>query len=129
MVANLLNSANFWLTFASSVFFVCGGIWGLIKGYHQFVSHVIEQRKHEEELHGSIIILQEDQKNLAIEVQALRKEMTPNGKNTQRLGDIAARSEEKIDGLYAFIERYAEKVDLLEQQLAKHIGYHEGADL
>jgi Skp family chaperone for outer membrane proteins len=128
-VNSFWGSANFWLTLASSAFFVAGGIITAIKGYHRFIAHVIDQRKHEEELHKSIQDIQEQQKNLSTEVASLRRDMTPNGKNTQRLGDIAARSEEKIDNLYAFIERYAEKVDLLEQQLAKHIGYHEGADL
>ena len=123
------NSANFWFTFISSVMLVFGGVITAVKTYHRFVARIVEQRKYEEELHKSIQDIQEQQKALSNEVANLRKDVTPNGKNTQRLGDIAARSEEKIDNLYAFIERYAEKVDILEQQLAKHLGYHEGADL
>jgi predicted RNase H-like nuclease (RuvC/YqgF family) len=129
MLASLLNSANFWFTFISSVMLVLGGVWGLVKGYHQFVAHVIQQRRHEEELTTCIHNLQTEQTKLRTELHTISKDITPNGKNTQRLGDIVARSEEKIDNLMDFMTRYAEKVDSLEQQLAKHIGYHEGADL
>ena len=108
---------------------VAGGLWAGLKGYHRFVAHIIEQRQHEEELHNSIKRLCEEQNLLAKQVETIKKDISPNGKNTQRLGDIAARLEEKFDNLYDFMTRYAEKVDQLEQDVAKHIGYHEGADL
>lgn len=52
------------------------------------------------------------------DVKELRKEVTPNGRDTQKMGDIAARTETKIDNLYAFMERYAIKTDELEKEVS-----------
>lgn len=55
---------------------------------------------------------------VATELKVIKAEVTPNGRDTQKVGDIAARTETKVDNLYAFMERYAEKVDKLEKDVA-----------
>lgn len=52
------------------------------------------------------------------DLKALKSEVTPNGRDTQKVGDIAARTEAKVDSLYQFMERYAEKVDNLEKEVS-----------
>ena len=67
-----------------------------------------------------------DVRELANDLASIKKEVTPNGKNTARLGDTAARTEVKVDNLIGFMERYAEKVDVLSEKLEHHLGVHEG---
>ena len=55
---------------------------------------------------------------VASELKDIRAEVTPNGRDTQRTGDIVARTEAKVDNLYIFMERYAEKVDNLEKEVS-----------
>jgi FtsZ-binding cell division protein ZapB len=126
---NILNSANFWFTFISSVFLVFGGVLGIVKGYNRLVADRITKTHDADIRAAEIEFIKESNNQLRQEIKEIRKDITPNGKNTQRLGDIAARSEEKIDNLMTFMERYAEKVDKLEQDFSQHIGYHRGADL
>lgn len=59
---------------------------------------------------------------LSNELKSLREEVTPNGRDTQKMGDIVARTETKVDNLYEFMTRYAQKVDNLE----KNVAYLEG---
>ena len=59
---------------------------------------------------------------VASELKNLKAEITPNGRDTQKTGDIVARTETKVDNLHEFMTRYAEKVDKLE----KDISYLEG---
>lgn len=55
---------------------------------------------------------------VAEDVKSLKSEVTPNGRDTQKMGDIAARTETKIDNLYQFMERYAIKTDDLEKEVS-----------
>lgn len=55
---------------------------------------------------------------VATELKDIKAEVTPNGRDTQKVGDIAARTETKVDNLYAFMERYAAKVDEIEKELS-----------
>jgi len=55
---------------------------------------------------------------VTLELKAIKSEVTPNGRDTQKVGDIAARTETKIDNLYEFMTRYAEKVDNLEKEVS-----------
>lgn len=128
-MGNFWNSANFWIGFLVTVGFAIGMVWGAVKGYHELVAHRIQRKLAEEHNANQLDELRGHYKTLDKEIKEIRRDLTPNGKNTQRLGDIAARSEEKIDNLMAFMERYAEKVDQLEQDFAQHLGYHKGADL
>jgi septal ring factor EnvC (AmiA/AmiB activator) len=52
------------------------------------------------------------------DIKDIKSEVTPNGRDTQKVGDIAARTETKVDNLYSFMERYAEKTDNIEKDLA-----------
>jgi len=79
------------------------------------------------DLHSAINELRGDVNKIRNEeLHSIRKDITPNGKNTQRLGDIAARTEEKVENLVAFMERYAEKVDTVVEKVEHHLGFHEG---
>jgi len=51
-----------------------------------------------------------------------------NERKKQRLGDISARTETKVDNLMGFMERYAEKVDYMGEKLERHLGQHEGIE-
>lgn len=124
-----IQSWNFWVSFIASLGIVAGFVWGMIKWYHTTVSKLISKRSDDDQRKARVDALDLRFRELENDVKAVRKELTPNGKNTQRIGDIAARTEEKVDNLTEFMTRYAEKVDHLEQILAEHLGYHKGADL
>jgi len=70
--------------------------------------------------------LKDDVKKLAEELAKVSKEITPNGKNTTRLGDTAARTEAKVDMLTDIIKNYTQKVDDVAMKLERHLGFHEG---
>jgi hypothetical protein len=53
---------------------------------------------------------------LAVQVAKLEKAVTPNGKDTQQIGDIAARLEEKVDGVG---EALTELGDAFQQHLGE----------
>jgi len=124
-----IQSWNFWIGFFTTCGFAVGFIWGGVKWYHRTVANLITKRLREGERRAQIEALNVRFTDLEKTLNEVRKDITPNGKNTQRLGDIAARSEEKIDNLMAFMERYAVKVDGLEREIAAHLGYHDGAEL
>jgi len=124
-----IQSWNFWIGFFTSCGVAVGFIWGGIKWYQRTVTNLITKRLREGERRAQIEALNVRFTELEKTLNEVRKDITPNGKNTQRLGDIAARSEEKIDNLMAFMERYAVKVDGLEREIAAHLGYHDGAEL
>jgi len=62
-----------------------------------------------------------------IKLNNLEYKVSPNGGTTQNIGDIAARTEAKVDNLSVFMERYAEKVDSLEKDFSYHLGTHESS--
>lgn len=124
-----VQSLNFWLGLITTSGFLSGMVWGVIKGYNSLVAKNVEHRHSEQVWAEEFANLQTYKTHVESELREIRKDLTPNGKNTQRLGDIAARSEEKLDNLMAFMNRYAEKVDSLEREIAEHLGYHSGAEL
>ena len=124
-----VQSWNFWLGFIVTCGFFAGMVWGVIRWYHNFISKVIERKAGEDQRKARIEALDLRFGELEKDLRAIKKDITPNGRNTQRLGDIAARTEEKVDNLMGFMERYAEKVDALERDFSAHLGYHEGAEL
>ena len=124
-----IQSWNFWLGFFVTCVLALGFIVGGVKWYNRTVANLITKRLREGERRAQINALNLRFTDLEKTLNEVRKDITPNGKNTQRLGDIAARSEEKIDNLMAFMERYAVKVDGLEREIAAHLGYHDGAEL
>lgn len=52
--------------------------------------------------------------------------ITRNGKNTNNLGDVAARTEEKVDLVIKTVDLLALTVNGTNDRLSKHIGWHEG---
>ena len=56
------------------------------------------------------------------QLAALRQAMKPNGKDTQEIGDIAARTEDKIDELTTKVGGLSTRVDDTNRKLDQHIG-------
>jgi chromosome segregation ATPase len=75
---------------------------------------------------GNTDEMKDDIKNLNETIAQIKREVTPNGKNTERLGDTAARTEVKVDILTEIIKSYTEKVDEVTMKLERHLGFHEG---
>ena len=103
-------------------------MWGVLKVFQQTVAFFERRRLEREQNDAAMKALQRAIEALKIDLNGLRKDVTPNGKNTQQLGDIAARTEEKVNNLTSFMERYAEKVDDLVAKLQHHLGVHEGLE-
>lgn len=124
-----IQSWNFWLGFFVTCGFAGGFVWGGVKWYHNAVAKVIKKQLDEGNRKAQLDKLGMRFTELESDLKSIRKDITPNGRNTQRLGDIAARTEEKVDNLIDFMGRYAEKVDQLEREMSEHLGYHNGAEL
>ena len=124
-----IQSWNFWLGFIATCGFVAGFVIAVIKTYHSAVARLIRKKLEEGNRKAQLDKLAMRFTELETDLKTIRKDITPNGKNTQRLGDIAARTEQKVDNLIDFMGRYAEKVDQLEREMSEHLGYHNGADL
>ena len=122
----MFNTLNNWVIFLSSLGFTLGFIWGGIRLVQKLIASAERKKiatKYKQDEH---IALRKDVNRLFDEIGLLRKEVTPNGKNTQRLGDISARTEQKVDNLIGFLERYAAKVDKMGEKIERHLGWHEG---
>lgn len=52
--------------------------------------------------------------------------ITRNGKNSDNLGDVAARTEEKVDLVIKTVDLLALTVNGTNDRLSEHIGWHEG---
>ena len=52
--------------------------------------------------------------------------ITRNGKNTNNLGDVAARTEEKVDLLTRTVELLSVTVTTTNDKVTEHIGWHKG---
>jgi len=59
-------------------------------------------------------------------IASIDYKITRNGKNTDNLGDVAARTEEKVDGLKNTVEILAATVTITNERLVEHIGWHKG---
>jgi hypothetical protein len=60
------------------------------------------------------------------EVSNLDFKISQNGKNTNNLGDVAARTEEKVDGLTRSMEYIANNVKYNGDRITEHLGWHVG---
>ena len=69
-------------------------------------------------------------KNISTDIKKdiadLKSDVTPNGKNTQKLGDITARTETKVDGLTTLVQQLAVNLKQVNDALVEHIGWHKG---
>ena len=98
-----MSHLNFWLGLLSSVFLILGGVWGVVKMVHSLVV-----------------------KSVLSQLVDIKKEVTPNGRDTGRLGDTAARTEAKVDALHELLVRYMDKTDSNTAKLERHLGEHAG---
>jgi hypothetical protein len=60
------------------------------------------------------------------EIANIDYKITRNGKNTNNLGDVAARTEEKVDLLNRTVEVLAMTVTVTNDKVTEHIGWHHG---
>jgi peptidoglycan hydrolase CwlO-like protein len=58
---------------------------------------------------------------LADQVSSLHRVVTPNGKDTDQLGDIAARTEEKVDSLADTVRELGDVVSALGVAFKQHL--------
>ena len=65
-------------------------------------------------------------KSVAADVRELNKKVSPNGKNTQNIGDIAARTEEKLDSVVKTLEVLGADSKRTKEMLIEHLGWHKG---
>jgi len=65
-------------------------------------------------------------KAVAQDIQALDNKVSPNGKNTQNIGDIAARTEDAIHELKSNINILVADGKKTKEMLIEHIGWHKG---
>jgi hypothetical protein len=108
-------------------------IWGGIKAIRSFVDYVGANKSDKIQSGKNMKELKDGVDKLSTDVDEIKIEIMPNGKNTQRLGDAMARSEDKIDALIASgTERDKKaaatdkKVDEVIAKLERHLGQHEG---
>ena len=62
------------------------------------------------------------------DLKSLNTNVTPNGKNTQGLGDISARTEEKVDAVIVAVEEIKKENRQVRELLISHLGWHQGKD-
>jgi len=67
-------------------------------------------------------------KTIAEDIKSLDKKVSPNGKNTQNLGDIAARSEETIKAIKETVEEIKSDGKHTKEMLIEHLGWHKGVE-
>jgi len=60
------------------------------------------------------------------EIANIDYKITRNGKNTNNLGDVAARTEEKVDLLTRTVEVLAITVTTTNDRFSEHLGWHSG---
>jgi len=59
-------------------------------------------------------------------ISTIDYKISRNGKNTNNIGDVAARTEEKVDGLIATVNVLAINVKENGDQITRHLGWHSG---
>jgi hypothetical protein len=65
-------------------------------------------------------------KSISSDLKDINYKMSPNGKNTQNIGDIAARSEEAIRELKDILGVIRVENMQTKEILIEHIGWHKG---
>jgi hypothetical protein len=65
-------------------------------------------------------------RSIATQFDEIRREVTPNGKDTPSLGDTAARTEAKLDQVIETLAHLDEELDEVKDKLIRHLGWHEG---
>lgn len=93
--AQALNTTYLWAGIIVSVVALGTGLLTLAKGVRTWAANEAKQR-------ANIEMVPE----LVKRMTAIEKAIKPNGKDTQQIGDIAARVEEKIDKLDSKLDRH-----------------------
>jgi len=65
-------------------------------------------------------------KSIASDLKELNYKVSPNGKNTQNIGDIAARSEGAIKEIKTIVSDMRQENLATRDILVEHIGWHKG---
>lgn len=65
-------------------------------------------------------------KTVANDIRDINYKMSPNGKNTQNIGDIAARSEDAIKEIKVIVSEIRTENLNTRDILIEHIGWHKG---
>ena len=65
-------------------------------------------------------------KTIANDLKDLNKKVSPNGKNTQNIGDIAARTEDSINEMKHKVEEIMRDGKRTKEMLIEHLGWHKG---
>jgi len=65
-------------------------------------------------------------KSIAEDIKELNKKVSPNGKNTQNIGDIAARTEDSINDIKYKVEEIMRDGKRTKEMLIEHLGWHKG---
>ena len=104
MMGNL-NTVNFWVQLLVSVGFLIGIIWGAIKTVNEFIKW----------WHGKVAAVALT--NLETQIEEIKKQYKPNGGSSMR---------DAINRIEATLNRLDTKLDLVQTELDKHLGAHEG---
>jgi len=67
-------------------------------------------------------------KTIAEDIRNLDKKVSPNGKNTQNLGDIAARSEDSLRAIREVVDEIKADGKHTKEMLIEHLGWHKGVE-
>jgi hypothetical protein len=65
-------------------------------------------------------------KSIANDIKELNYKVSPNGNNTQNIGDIAARSEDAIKEVKLIVSEIRQESHETRDILIEHIGWHKG---
>lgn len=65
-------------------------------------------------------------KTVANDIKDINYKMSPNGRNTQNIGDIAARSEDAIEEIKSILGIIRVENMQTREILIEHIGWHKG---
>ena len=109
MLAAVAHDINWWSTIVQLIVASASIIFFIKKILIKFIASELKELKKET-----------DNK-----LNNLEYKVSPNGGTSQNIGDIASRTETKVDNLYSFMERYAIKVDDLEKDVAYLTGSFE----
>jgi hypothetical protein len=109
MIAVSLHTANWWINFIVSVGFLIGIVWGGLKAINQareFIHHKVAAK-------ASTLAAAK----LEEQIEEIKKQYKPNGGSTMR---------DAINRIEATLNRLDTKLDLVQSELDKHLGAHEG---
>jgi len=67
-------------------------------------------------------------KTIAEDIKALDKKVSPNGKDTQNIGDIAARLEDVTKDIKATVEEIKTDGKHTKEMVIEHLGWHKGVE-